>query len=388
MNYTFYYDESNNIRSLYLTRGKFNTDSHENPSPCFVLAGIAHNNKRAESNCEELIASLRLPPTAKELKFKQVAKGSFLDNLKSAKVAKIISWIIDSNYYLHYMNLNMEYWSLVDIIDDCCTHADRHGMLNYAPAGGRRLYMDYHKDAVYYIMNKYRSDFLGVLTKYRYPNVVPKNAAAFIKQLNRVINKNRQVSARLGGKVSKVDLSRTNSLFKLFEMCKNIESLEMVYESEPFKLIDGLSIFYRHCIELFSSSCHVFDNEYEIEKSFQEIASLDNLLSSSNFKFVDSKQYPAIQVSDVLSGLLKNYFTFIAKTSVPELVEAKNALTEKQRQCLKLLQRLIEKSDTEQPDFLYYVMSQIEHHKHAVFLFDKDAASEFVQVVGGGSRNA
>ncbi|MGM3182611.1 DUF3800 domain-containing protein [Dickeya oryzae] len=387
MSYTFYYDESNNIRSLYLKSGKFNTDSHENPSPCFVLAGIAHKNNHVESNCEEIIASLRLPPTAKELKFKQVARGGFLDNLKSEKIAQIIRWLIDSDYYLHYINLNMEYWSLVDIIDDCCTYVDRHGMLDYAQVGGRRLYMDYHKDALYYIMCKYRSDFLGVLAKYRYPNVAPENAAVFIKQLNKVINKNRQVSARLGGKVSKVDLSRTNSLFKLFEMCKNIESLEMVYESEPFKLIDGLSVFYRHCIELFASSCHVFDNEYQIEKSFKEIASLDNLLSSSNFKFVDSKKYPAVQVSDVISGLLKNYFTFVAKMSVPELVEAKNSLTDKQRQCLKLLRGLIEKSDAEQPEFLYYVMSQIEHHKHAVFLFDKDATSEFVQVVGGGARN-
>ncbi|HBO2942907.1 TPA: hypothetical protein L4R51_006185 [Pseudomonas aeruginosa] len=136
MDYTFYYDESNNIRSLYLANGRFNTDSHQNPSPCFVLAGIAHKGDQAKSNCEELITSLCLPPTAKELKFKQVAKGGFLDNLKSAKVTQILKWLVDSDYYLHYMNLNMEYWSLVDIIDDCCDHTDRHGMLNYAPAGG------------------------------------------------------------------------------------------------------------------------------------------------------------------------------------------------------------------------------------------------------------
>lgn len=382
MNYTFYYDESNNIRTLYLTHGKFNTDSHENPSPCFVLAGIAHNSKQAADNCKELIASLHLPSTAKELKFKQVAKGGFLDNLKSAKINQILSWLIDSNYYLHYMNLNMEYWSLVDIIDDCCNHVDHHGMIDYTLANGRRSYIDYHKDAIYYIMNKYRSEFLGVLTKYRYPNVAPKNSAAFINKLNKIINKNRQPSARLNDKVSKVDLSRTNSLFKLFKMCKKIESLKMVYQNEPFKLIDGLSIFYHHCIELFSTSSHVFDNEFKIEENLKKSALLNNASNSNNFKFVESKEYPAIQVSDVLSGLLKNYFTFIAKTSVPELVEAKKNLTEQQQQCVKLLKRLIEKSDTEQSEFLYYIMSQIEHHKHAVFLFDKDAKNEFVQVVG------
>ncbi len=388
MDYTFYYDESNNIRSLYLANGRFNTDSHQNPSPCFVLAGIAHKGDQAKSNCEELITSLCLPPTAKELKFKQVAKGGFLDNLKSAKVTQILKWLVDSDYYLHYMNLNMEYWSLVDIIDDCCDHTDRHGMLNYAPAGGRRAYVDYHKDALYYLMRKYKSNFLATLSKYRYPNVTQKNAASFIKRLNEIIKKNRQVSARVGGKVSKEDLSRTISLSKLFDMCRNIESLDMVYTTEPYKLIDGLSVFYRHRIGLFASSRHIFDNEYEIEKSFKEIESRDGLLGSSNFKFVDSKQYPAVQVSDVISGLLKNYFTFLAQTNVADLVDAKGSLTDKQLECLTLLQKLVEKSDDEQPEFLYYVMSQIEHHKHGVFLFDKDGKDEFVRVVGSDERNA
>lgn len=387
MSYTFYYDESNNIRSLYLTGGRFNTDAHENPSPSFVLAGIAHKGEQAQSKCEELIESLRLPPTAKELKFKQVAKGSFLDNLKSSKITQILRWLVESDYYLHYSSLNMEYWSLVDIIDDCCDHADLRGMLNYAPAGGRRAYADYHKDALYYIMRKYKSDILSALTKYRYPNVTPKNAAPFIKRLNEIVKKNRQVSARLGGKMSKEDLSRTISLSKLFDLCRNIESLDMVYTHTPFKLIDGLSLFYRHCIGLFSSSRHIFDNEFEIEKSFKDIQKLDGVLGSSHFEFVDSKLHPAVQVSDVISGLLKNYFTFLAQTSVADVVEAKNSLTDKQQECLALLQKLVEKSDDEQPEMLHYVMSQIEHHKHAVFLFDKDAQDEFVRVVGGGARN-
>lgn len=387
MNYTFYYDESNNIRSLYLKGGRFNTDSHDKPSPCFVLAGIAYKGNQNTSNCEELIASLRLPPNAKELKFKLVAKRGFLDNLKSAKILQTLRWLADSDYYLHYMNLNMEYWSLLDIVDDCCDHADRYGMLNYAPAGGRRAYVDYHKDALYYIMQKYKSDFLAVLYKYRYPNITPKNSAPFIKRLNEIAKKNRQVSARLGGKVSNVDLSRTISLSKLFEMCRDIESSKIVYTAKPHKLIDGLSIFYRHRIDLFASSRHIFDNENKIEKNFNEIVPRDKLQPLGNFKFVNSIQCPAVQVSDVISGLLKNYFTFIAQTNVSDLVEAKKSLTDKQLQCLTQLRSLVEKSDKEQPDFLYHIMSQIEHHKHAVFLYDKDANDEFIRVVGGGTRN-
>lgn len=387
MNYTFYYDESNNIRSLYLKGGRFNTDSHDKPSPCFVLAGIAHKGNQTNNNCEELIASLHLPSSAKELKFKLVAKGGFLDNLKSAKLFQALRWLVDSDYYLHFMNLNMEYWSLLAIVDDCCDHADRYGMLNYAPAGGRRAYVDYHKDALYYIMQKYKSDFLAVLYKYGYPNITPKNSAPFIKRLNEIAKKNRQVSARLGGKVSNVDLSRTISLSKLFDMCRNIESSKMVFTTKPHKLINGLSVFYRHRIDLFASSRHIFDNEKKIEKSFNEIVSQGRPPIPGNFEFVDSMQCPAVQVSDVISGLFKNYFTFVAQTSVTDLVQAKKSLTDKQLQCLTQLQNFVEKSNKEQPEFLYYIMSQIEHHKHAVFLYDKGANDEFIRVVGGGARN-
>lgn len=89
----------------------------------------------------------------------------------------------------------------------------------------------------------------------------------------------------------------------------------------------------------------------------------------------------------MISGLLKNYFTFLAKKSVVEVVEAKNSLTDKQQECLALLRILIEKSDDERPEMLHCVMSQFEHLKHAVFMFDKDARVEFVLVVGGGVRN-
>lgn len=57
----------------------------------------------------------------------------------------------------------------------------------------------------------------------------------------------------------------------------------MVYTTVPFKLIDGLSILYRHCIGLSVTSRHVSDNEYEIERSFKEMESLDRVLGSSHF---------------------------------------------------------------------------------------------------------
>lgn len=46
----FFYDESNNIRTLKIRENGFNTDAHDNPSPCFLLAGIAlpDNGKKSQ----------------------------------------------------------------------------------------------------------------------------------------------------------------------------------------------------------------------------------------------------------------------------------------------------------------------------------------------------
>lgn len=369
MSYTFFYDESNNIRKLFLKGKSFNTDSHSNPSPCFVLAGIVHEGNVAESDIKELLNALKLPPTAKELKFKQVAKGEFLDNLKSAKLVILLEWLLKSDYFIHYNNINMEYWSLVDIVDDCCEHVDKYGGLDYSPAGGKRIYLDYHKDALYELMKIDKYNFLGLLSKYGYPKIEPKNAAAFNKGLNKIAKKFSRPEARARKIVDKRTSFSLLSLSKLFDMCRNIEEYFSVYGSEVGLLIDGFSIFYDHRIKLFDSSKHVLDNEFEIQKCFEQYEKSDKELGNVDYEFVDSNSYLEVQVSDVLCGLFKNYFTFINNLQISNLDEVKSSLTSSQRYCLQLMSDLISKSDKKNKEFLFYVMSMSEHEKHKQFMF-------------------
>jgi hypothetical protein len=84
--YTFYYDETNNIRKLYLTESGFNVDKADN----FVLAGIMHKGLIYQKDFSELFGLLRLMKSIKELKLKHVAKGSFLDMLKSQALHTIL----------------------------------------------------------------------------------------------------------------------------------------------------------------------------------------------------------------------------------------------------------------------------------------------------------
>ena len=78
--YTFYYDETNNIKTFYVRENDFNYTFTAN----FVLGGVLHQG--AAPNIQPLIDSFRLQKTAKEVKFKHIAFGDFLDCLKSEKL--------------------------------------------------------------------------------------------------------------------------------------------------------------------------------------------------------------------------------------------------------------------------------------------------------------
>ncbi|HGE5982535.1 TPA: hypothetical protein ACGGSI_003464, partial [Vibrio cholerae] len=92
--YTFYYDETNNIRKLYLKDSGFNVNKTDN----FILAGILHRGLNTGSDYSTLFKKLNLQKSAKELKLKHIAKGDFLDMLKSDKILIILNWLIENKF--------------------------------------------------------------------------------------------------------------------------------------------------------------------------------------------------------------------------------------------------------------------------------------------------
>ena len=80
--YEIYYDESNNIRKLYLEGEQYNIDKDPNQesSPIFVLAGIAFDSNSIELDFEQLKKDLQIPKNKekgkqdRELKFSHMAK--------------------------------------------------------------------------------------------------------------------------------------------------------------------------------------------------------------------------------------------------------------------------------------------------------------------------
>ncbi|WP_045404520.1 DUF3800 domain-containing protein [Vibrio jasicida] len=368
----FYYDESNNIRTLKIKGNSFNTDAHDSPSPCFLLAGIAlpdDGTKITDTQIAEINKKINLPPTSDEVKFKNVANGVFLDNLKSTKLKSLLEWLKDSDYLIHYSNLNMEYWSILDIIDDLCDYADSINALNYAPAGGRHSFSAYHKDALYLLLKTKKSTFISSLNKTGYPKIQGKNVTKLLKELRKLCKDVTAPSMRIRLKLTVEESSQLKSLQKLIELCGNATDLELVYEDNKGILIDGLETFYRYRLEQFPNDTHIFDNEYQIEEHFNYIKDIDTILKGSNYTFVNSKEHYEVQISDVISGLFKNYFTFINKIKIEEIDNIKLGLNPLQLKNMELIKELILKTDRSCQQMLFYTCSNSEAFKHSKFMF-------------------
>ncbi|MEQ1723265.1 MAG: hypothetical protein ABL930_08810, partial [Pseudobdellovibrio sp.] len=112
--FTFYYDETNNIRKLHIRDDqKLNVSNLGN----FVLGGIVHEGSARDFNIAELRARLRLDKGVKEIKLKHIASGNFLELLESQKLNIFLAWLNENRLMIHFSHLDPIFWSIVDIID-------------------------------------------------------------------------------------------------------------------------------------------------------------------------------------------------------------------------------------------------------------------------------
>lgn len=106
--YTFYYDETNNAGKFYVRELGFNSPFADN----FVLGGIVHEGLPPD-DVQSLIDGFLLQDSVKEVKFKHIAKGSFLDCMRSHKLHRFLTYINSSNLYIHYSSVKEAELTLV-----------------------------------------------------------------------------------------------------------------------------------------------------------------------------------------------------------------------------------------------------------------------------------
>lgn len=336
-NYTFYYDETNNIKKLHLKGGDFNVAFDSN----FILGGLCFTGSKP--NIDDIFKGLRLQSNVKEVKFKHIATGDFLDCLKSTKLSLFLDYLVKSPLYLHYSSLNLLYFSIVDIVDSALDNTndyDHHGF------GFNR----YLKNVLYKVCKSDIVSITSVFFSLEYPNIKQENLNEFIDELTKILN--RYVPSKedvYGVSVLKILLTRSVN-----------GNLVFIQDDISHMLISGLDNFYWRPVYTFINSFHRFDNEDDIKKEMQDLEIIVDGKTITNYTFSDSKDDIYTQCSDIIVGLSGKLSKFINTNSKENIKLIVSTMNSQQLINLDLYLELYTKSLRKNPGFIHSADSDEE----------------------------
>jgi len=339
-NYTIYHDESNNIRLLRLTDEGFNIDKPD----CFILGGICYKGSERQLKLEVLKTKLELQKSVQDMKLKHLSKGAFPQLLESKKISIFLQWLLDEDLLIHFSVMDVVYWSITDIIDSILTEINAPQLFNH------------HRELKNDLYITLRMDFkkpLELFIRHTYPNVGREGRNQFLLELIKLIIERRDLLPEFNYRM----------LRGVLEMATKLVSLPYLENEEPNILINSFSVLYHHQLILFKGSSHIFDIEEKIKNSLTSIALSDNQQPLQNYRFAESSNEEGIQISDVFIGLLGKCFSFINQNSVPQIMTAKSDFSETQRNNLRMLKSLIDRSICECPAFAHYTISNEDMYR-------------------------
>lgn len=337
----FFYDESNNIRKLWLDKYDFNAPIDRD----FVLGGVMHFGKECKADVDELKNKLQLQKSVKEVKFKHISKRKdFLGCLSETKIMIFLQWLYESDLYIHYANVNNLYWAIIDIVESIEECA-------YLPLTFQM------KNEFYKIARANYSEFYHFLVSCKYPNVTGDN----IKYLYH-------------GIIELIDRVPDELSFELEVLRQGLKTASRQNEliflqgNNSKTVLDSYFPMYLRPIGVFSLSQHIFDNEYLIEEQFKKYDLCVNGKKINNFKFVDSEDNALIQVSDCMVGLLGKYYTYINGIDMDEAHQMFHIISSEQKRTLELFANLILRSENLSKVLLNSTESIEEHDIGAYIL--------------------
>lgn len=344
--YIFYYDETNNIRKFWFKdENKLNIPK-EDLTKNFVLGGVLHAKEYQQPNITELRTNLNLQSNAPEIKLKHIARGNFIECLKSQKLETFLNWLSVNNLLIHYSSLNIIYWSIVDIIDSL------NGIENYFQIS-REL-----KTTLYEIIKQDLDTFLYLIHKYDYPNVKREKARDFLDELSHFIqSKKSDLIAKYPSSEELIDI--------VVVLISNADEQDLTFimDEEDHILIDNLFPFYIRNFTIFKNSHHILDEEPLIQKYFEKYEFYDDQTQWNNFEFKDSISTPLIQVSDIITGLLGKLFDYINNLPNDEVHSIKSSLNVQQQKNFSLLVTLLIKSELHSAALAHSTQSLIDYEK-------------------------
>lgn len=339
--YTFYYDETNNIRKFYLKEDGYNESLDLN----FVLGGICV--KDSLPDLEILYDALKLDRSTKEVKLKNIAQGDFEDCLKSARITIFLRYLLDNDLYVHFSVLNIFYYSLVDIIDSCIGIAKE-----FAP---HELLL---KNALYINVCEDTDYFKELAIACNYPNVSDEKLTFFLNGLTHLVESNETEEMQ--------EQFANNFLLQLFKAARTGNKLSLIQDNEDHILIDSFVPFYTERVYLLKNASHLFDEEDTIKLLMDDYAVNLGGEILTNYSFIKSSKNRATEVSDIFVGLMGKFFKFISTNTQEEILGKLKSMNKFQIENIRTLFALETKADTENRAFINAVVSGIEHHKIAI----------------------
>jgi hypothetical protein len=343
--YTFYHDETNNIKKLRLDAHGLNIAE----PAIFVLGGVVHKGAPRALDIQPLRDAMGIQKSADEIKLKHVAKGEFLDLLKSDKLTTFLEWVSDSGLVIHYHVLDPLYWSLVDIMDSILYRL-----------GEPRL-MEMHAVLKADLATLLRSDLpatTDIFFRYNYPDLAPENRKPFLNELLGLLERSDGVLPKFNAMMLK----------GMLQAGRNLPSLDFIEGFTPHLLIESFGIFYLTRIAIFKYSSHILDMEDSVRDEIEAMQPSSNGVPVTHYRFADSKSEPGIQVSDIVVGLIGKMHSYFAQNSREVVFQMRASLVGASLRNTKLIRELIDASHDSNIAFLNHVSSIDNIDKMNLFL--------------------
>ena len=250
--------------------------------------------------------------------------------------------------YIHYCSLNNLYYGIVDIVDSALALSPY-----YAPTRKMRNVL---AETFYLFSKRHLPQVTRTLIRYGYPNLRNGEIKTFCEDL----------AALMGGKES--DDRALWDVQQLIKSAGQHDEMPFLSNNTGLSLIDDYSVNYLSRLSLFKNSYHVFDNETFIKRILDSYEILDGGKVCTRYRFEESTSDRFIQISDVLVGLLAKLFTFLNDVDMYDMDEAVRGLTKRQKESLRLLDELYEKSDKKNRTLITSLNPPSEALKRGMFL--------------------
>jgi hypothetical protein len=350
-NYTFYHDETNNVRKLHVAARDLNVAELK----VFILGGVVHEGAPRPLDIEPLRAAMRIQKTAREIKLEHVAKGDFLDLLRSTKLTTFLRWLTDNGLIIHYQDLDPLYWSIVDIIDSIISKLRDPALIQHHAL---------LKSDLTAVLRCNLQATIGLFYRYGYPGLAPESRRPFLKDLIALFEHYSAVLPAHNAFILK----------HVLKAGRGLDSLDFIEGYPQNILIDDFSTFYLGRIAVFKHSTHVLDMEEAIQARFLETPLTSEGEPVTHYHFADSKAEPGIQLADIVVGVLAKMHTYFTETPRNEVATDRASLTGTSLQNSELLRDLITASNDANIAFLNHVSSVHDVDKLDLFLRFHDGA--------------